>query len=283
MVDVMSPTDRTMLQIGRLNSAAGTGLYLQRRKAVRCNPLLRTVEDQRLGPTATIMSPLQPFLSSATRRPGKKRAGSPPRRREAGAVIAAHHACRPGRHGKSVERRALRRLVARLGEAALPPHHRRARVARRRPLRALDRQSPPGRAARVLKECWRLGYVSAEDFQRAADLEPVRGSRLPRGRALQPGEVRALFAACEDDDRKKPAMAARDAAILALLYGSGLRRAEAVGLEVADYDREAGTLGNPPRNPIPSMGSSARNRSPPDPVGACRQLGYQVAANQRKH
>src|SRR5216683_548177 len=94
----------------------------------------------------------------------------------------------------------------------------------------------------VLKECWRLGYVSAEDFQRASDLEPVRGSRLPRGRALQLGEVRALFAACEDDDRKKPAMAARDAAILALLYGSGLRRAEAVGLEVADYDREAGTL-----------------------------------------
>ncbi len=95
----------------------------------------------------------------------------------------------------------------------------------------------------VLKECWRLGYVSAEDFQRAADLEPVRGSRLPRGRALQPGEIRSLFAACEDfESDKKPAMAARDAAILALLYGSGLRRAEAVGLEVADYDREAGTL-----------------------------------------
>jgi integrase/recombinase XerD len=94
----------------------------------------------------------------------------------------------------------------------------------------------------VLKECWRLGYVTAEDFQRTSDLEPVRGSRLPRGRALQPGEVRALFTACEDDDRKKPAMAARDAAILALLYGSGLRRAEAVGLEVADYDREAGML-----------------------------------------
>jgi integrase/recombinase XerD len=94
----------------------------------------------------------------------------------------------------------------------------------------------------VLKECWRLGFLSAEELARAADLEPVRGSRLPRGRALQPGEVRALFVACEGDDVKKPAMAARDAAILALLYGSGLRRAEAVGLEVADYDREAGTL-----------------------------------------
>jgi integrase/recombinase XerD len=70
----------------------------------------------------------------------------------------------------------------------------------------------------------------------------VRGSRLPRGRALQPGEIRSLFAACEDDDQKKPAMAARDAAILALLYGSGLRRAEAVGLELADYDRDAGIL-----------------------------------------
>ena len=30
------------------------------------------------------------------------------------------------------------------------------------------------------------------------------GAALPRGRALQPGEVRALFAACEDDDKKKP-------------------------------------------------------------------------------
>jgi hypothetical protein len=49
----------------------------------------------------------------------------------------------------------------------------------------------------VLKECWRLGYVSAEEFQRASDLEPVRGSRLPRGRALQPGEVRALTPSTE--------------------------------------------------------------------------------------
>src|SRR5437588_604632 len=78
----------------------------------------------------------------------------------------------------------------------------------------------------------------------ALDRHPVAVylARLARGRALQPGEIRSLFAACEDDDRKKPAMAARDAAILALLYGSGLRRAEAVGLDVADYDREGGTL-----------------------------------------
>ena len=65
------------------------------------------------------------------------------------------------------------------------------------------------------RKCWRLSYVTAEDFSRAADLHPVRGSRLEQGRALQLGEVRALFAACEDDDRESPPWAARDAAILA--------------------------------------------------------------------
>jgi len=117
--------------------------------------------------------------------------------------------------------------------------HRPKRAVRRTSARGLlaDGRYAPSTANRhlaalrgVLKECWRLGYVSAEEFQRAADLEPVRGSRLPRARALRPGEVLALFAACEDfESDKKPAMAARDAAILALLYGSGLRRAEAAG------------------------------------------------------
>src|SRR5439155_15162632 len=92
----------------------------------------------------------------------------------------------------------------------------------------------------VLREAWRLGYVSAEEYHRAVDLATVRGSTLPRGRALTAGELRALFAAVAEDAR--PATRTRDAALLAGLYGAGVRRAEAVALDVADYDPETGAL-----------------------------------------
>jgi site-specific recombinase XerD len=90
----------------------------------------------------------------------------------------------------------------------------------------------------VLREAWRLGLMSAEDLQRAIDLPAVRGERLPRGRALSRGELRALFESCRGGS---PADA-RDAALMGVLYAAGLRRAEVVTLEVADYDPETGAL-----------------------------------------
>jgi site-specific recombinase XerD len=91
----------------------------------------------------------------------------------------------------------------------------------------------------VLKAAWRLGYLSADAMQRAADVPPVKGVTLLRGRALTGGELRALFDDCSNDEG--PA-GVRDAAMLGVLYGSGVRRSELVGLDLADYDVETGGL-----------------------------------------
>jgi len=91
----------------------------------------------------------------------------------------------------------------------------------------------------VLKQSWRQGQMSAEAYQRAIDLPPARGvspRKLPRLGLLQ---LRQLAQACRGD--KGPA-GARDEALLALLYGASLRRAEAVTLELLDYDLASGRL-----------------------------------------
>ena len=91
----------------------------------------------------------------------------------------------------------------------------------------------------VLKQAWRLEYLEAESYHRAVDLPIVRGQTLLQGRALTGGELVKLFGTCENDEA--PA-GARDAALLAILYGVGLRRSEVVALDLADYNAEAGEL-----------------------------------------
>lgn len=78
----------------------------------------------------------------------------------------------------------------------------------------------------VLRQAWLLGLVSIEDYHRAKEVPKVPGSRLPRGRCLDVAEVRALL------DVAGP----RDRAAFSLLYGAGLRVAEAVGLDVSHLD-----------------------------------------------
>src|SRR3712207_2594348 len=54
----------------------------------------------------------------------------------------------------------------------------------------------------VLEEAWRLGHMTAEAYQRAADIKTVRATPLLRGRAFSADELQALLIGCQDEDRK---------------------------------------------------------------------------------
>lgn len=87
----------------------------------------------------------------------------------------------------------------------------------------------------MLRVAWNLGYMTAEEYQRAVDLKPVVGERevAAAGRAPSYGEWMALLSACVADPT--PA-GARDAALFALLKVTGLRRAGVAALRPEDND-----------------------------------------------
>lgn len=111
----------------------------------------------------------------------------------------------------------------------------------------------------VLTECRRLGLMGADAATSAGDLAPVRGGSETRGRMLSVGEQAALMRACADGTP----MGARDAALLALLLGCGLRRAEAVALNVGDVADDAATV---------RQGKGRKARSVPMPAGTRQAL-----------
>lgn len=86
----------------------------------------------------------------------------------------------------------------------------------------------------VLKECWRLGLMSAEDYQRACDVENVKGFREAAGRSIHSDEVFTLLAACVADESAPHGI--RDAALVGVLQSTGMRRAEAAGILIERYD-----------------------------------------------
>jgi integrase len=69
----------------------------------------------------------------------------------------------------------------------------------------------------VLKECWRLGKLNVEELHRACDIEPIRGSRQPKGRALTKNELHLLTL---------HTTTIRDRLLIEFMVVTGLRRAE---------------------------------------------------------
>jgi site-specific recombinase XerD len=91
----------------------------------------------------------------------------------------------------------------------------------------------------VLVAAWRLEMLDAETYQRAADIQNVKGETVPAGRSLSSGELAALMGACEAD---RTAAGARDASMIGLLYTCGLRRSELVKLDLAHYQADGALL-----------------------------------------
>jgi site-specific recombinase XerD len=94
---------------------------------------------------------------------------------------------------------------------------------------------------RVIKEAWRHQLITAEEYQRATDVQSVTSTRLPTGRELENYEIRGLINTCLSDE-ENPALGIRDAAVISLMYSSGLRRAEVVTLDLKDLNLSKGEL-----------------------------------------
>ena len=111
----------------------------------------------------------------------------------------------------------------------------------------------------VATAVWELGHMSAEEHARVLKgVKPARGTRLPAGRAARKGEIAALMRACAGD----PSFAGvRDAAMVAIMYSTGLRRAEVAGLRLGSYrpeERELRVLGKGDKErAVPVVGGAA--------------------------
>ena len=91
----------------------------------------------------------------------------------------------------------------------------------------------------VLKVTWQLEYMDSDQYQRAVAVESVRGSSLPAGRELSPGEIKGLMESCIVD---RKICGIRDTAIIAFLYSCGPRRHEVVAVRLKDYSSTSGRL-----------------------------------------
>jgi site-specific recombinase XerD len=92
---------------------------------------------------------------------------------------------------------------------------------------------------RVLKEALRLELMDALDYARAVDIKSIKVTNSLRGRALTEQEIAALMEACLND--YTPA-GFRDAALIAILRGAGLRRREVVSLDLKDFNPSTGAI-----------------------------------------
>lgn len=86
----------------------------------------------------------------------------------------------------------------------------------------------------VAFQTWKAGLMTGEDLQRIRSIRSRRNVRLPTGRCLTMEESSKLLS-CHRGTT--PIVDIRDRAVLSLMLGCGLRRAELCSLSLASYEK----------------------------------------------
>jgi len=107
----------------------------------------------------------------------------------------------------------------------------------------------------VVNQIYTLGYISRDDADRICSVRNVANhTDEPAGREITLSEMRTILHRCTLDvsDPVRGAAAFRDAALLSLLWSTGIRRQELASLSVSSVDISSGEIhvygkGNKPR------------------------------------
>ncbi|KTB60739.1 integrase [Pseudomonas fluorescens] len=91
----------------------------------------------------------------------------------------------------------------------------------------------------VMNEAWRLNLISQEHLLRMRTVKAAPGTRLGQGRNLRRSLIREMMEVCAADPRPQ---GLRDAAVIGILYGSGMRKSESVNLDLAQINVEERSL-----------------------------------------
>ncbi len=91
----------------------------------------------------------------------------------------------------------------------------------------------------VMNEAWRMSLISQEHLLKMRSVKAASGTRLGQGRNLRRTLIREMMEVCAADPRPQ---GLRDAAVIGLLYGSGMRKSESVNLDLAQINFEQRSL-----------------------------------------
>ena len=91
----------------------------------------------------------------------------------------------------------------------------------------------------VMNQAWQQSLITQDHLLKIRAVKAGGGSRLVKGRNLRRNLIRELMDVCAADPRPQ---GLRDAAIIAILYGSGMRKSESVNMDLSQVDVEQRSL-----------------------------------------